>query len=251
MTTTTTGGCRNGARNPAPAGTVAPPQNGALGNWRPAAGPGELSHAERRNSRRSAFNPCLSHRRNPPMKSLLAALALTTALTAPGLAIARPVTLTTTSTATGANVVPHPAFYVTDGAGDYAGQVSGRPGASEVRPQHLPMRYRATGGDPAQINGTPCERRCRTHARDHARPSPTRSSTRATRSTSTPLSRTCATARRGGGAPDDRRRGHAGEWPPLRGELRLRHGGGAEGHDPRHSTAGRVFWPSQSSPSCR
>jgi hypothetical protein len=29
------GGCRNGARNPAPAGTVAPPQNGLFGNGAP------------------------------------------------------------------------------------------------------------------------------------------------------------------------------------------------------------------------
>ena len=33
MTMTTT--CRGGARNPAPAGTVAPPQNGLFGNGAP------------------------------------------------------------------------------------------------------------------------------------------------------------------------------------------------------------------------
>jgi hypothetical protein len=85
------------------------------------------------------------------MKSLLAALALTTALTAPGLAIARPVTLTTTLNSYGGDGA-YLAFYVTDDAGDYAGSLWMAGGKSKYY-EHLTDWYRATGGDPAQING--------------------------------------------------------------------------------------------------
>ena len=50
------------------------------------------------------------------MKSLLAMLALTTALTVPGLATARPVTLTTTMNAYGGDGA-YLALYVTDASG--------------------------------------------------------------------------------------------------------------------------------------
>ena len=50
------------------------------------------------------------------MKSLLAALALTTALTVPGLAMARPVTLTTTLNNYGGDGA-YLALYVTDAVG--------------------------------------------------------------------------------------------------------------------------------------
>ena len=56
------------------------------------------------------------------MKSLLAALAMTTALTFPGLAMARPVTLTTTLTNYGGDGA-YLALYVTDPQGKYAGTI--------------------------------------------------------------------------------------------------------------------------------
>jgi hypothetical protein len=85
------------------------------------------------------------------MKSLLAILALSTALTAPGLAMARPVTLTTTMTNYGGDGA-YLAFYVTDGAGTYVGSLWMAGGKSKYY-EHLSDWYRATGGDPAQING--------------------------------------------------------------------------------------------------
>ena len=57
-----------------------------------------------------------------PMKSVLAALALTTALTLPGLAMARPVTLTTTLNNYGGDGA-YLAVYVTDPQGAYAGSL--------------------------------------------------------------------------------------------------------------------------------
>ena len=56
------------------------------------------------------------------MKSLLALLALTTALTLPGLAMARPVTLTTTLNEYGGDGA-YLALYVTDAAGAYKGSL--------------------------------------------------------------------------------------------------------------------------------
>lgn len=85
------------------------------------------------------------------MKSLLAILALSTALTAPGLAMARPVTLTTTMTNYGGDGA-YLAFYVTDGAGAYVGSLWMAGGKSKYY-EHLSDWYRATGGDPAQISG--------------------------------------------------------------------------------------------------
>ena len=85
------------------------------------------------------------------MKSLLASLALTTALTLPGLAMARPVTLTTTLNDYGGNGA-YLAIYVTDPSGAYAGSLWMAGGKSKYY-EHLSDWYRATGGDPAQING--------------------------------------------------------------------------------------------------
>lgn len=85
------------------------------------------------------------------MKSILAALALTTALTVPSLAMARPVTLNTTLTNYGGNGA-YLAFYVTDAKGAYAGSLWMAGGKSKYY-QHLTDWYRATGGAPAQING--------------------------------------------------------------------------------------------------
>ena len=85
------------------------------------------------------------------MKSLLASLALTTALTVPGLALARPVTLTTTLNAYGGDGA-YLALYVTDATGAYVGSLWMAGGKSKYY-EHLSDWYRATGGDPAQING--------------------------------------------------------------------------------------------------
>lgn len=85
------------------------------------------------------------------MKSVLAALALTTALTVPSLAMARPVTLTTTLNNYGGNGA-YLAFYVTDAKGAYAGSLWMAGGKSKYY-QHLTDWYRASGGAPAQING--------------------------------------------------------------------------------------------------
>ncbi len=85
------------------------------------------------------------------MKSLLATLALTTALTLPGLAMARPVTLTTTLNTYGGDGA-YLAFYVTDPQGAYAGSLWMAGGKSKYY-KHLSDWYSATAGDTAQING--------------------------------------------------------------------------------------------------
>ncbi|WP_323004927.1 DUF2271 domain-containing protein [Pseudorhodobacter sp.] len=85
------------------------------------------------------------------MKSLLATLALTTALTLPGIAMARPVTLTTQLSAYGGDGA-YLALYVTDPSGAYAGTLWMAGGKSKYY-DSLSDWYRATGGDPAQING--------------------------------------------------------------------------------------------------
>lgn len=85
------------------------------------------------------------------MKSVLASLALTTALTLPGLAAARPVTLTAQLNNYGGNGA-YLALYVTDASGAYAGSLWMAGGRSKYY-QHLSDWYRVTGGDPAQING--------------------------------------------------------------------------------------------------
>lgn len=85
------------------------------------------------------------------MKSLLATLALTTALTLPGLAMARPVTLTTQLNSYGGDGA-YLALYVTDQSGAYVGTLWM---AGEKSKYYDSLRdwYRATGGDTGQING--------------------------------------------------------------------------------------------------
>ena len=85
------------------------------------------------------------------MKSLLAALALTTALTLPGIALARPVTFTTTLKSYGGNGA-YLALYVTDKQGAYAGSLW-MAGTKSKYYKHLSDWNRATGGNPSEING--------------------------------------------------------------------------------------------------
>ncbi|MFN3647166.1 MAG: DUF2271 domain-containing protein [Gemmobacter sp.] len=85
------------------------------------------------------------------MRPLLAALALTTALTLPGVALARPVTLSTTLTQYGGDGA-YLALYVTDPAGKYVGTLW-MAGRKSKYYEHLSDWYRATGGDLAQIDG--------------------------------------------------------------------------------------------------
>lgn len=85
------------------------------------------------------------------MKNLFAALALTTALTLPGLAEARPVTFTATMSDYGGNGA-YLALYVTDAAGGYVGSLWMAGGKSKYY-EHLRDWYAATGGDTAQIDG--------------------------------------------------------------------------------------------------
>jgi hypothetical protein len=85
------------------------------------------------------------------MKKILAALALTTALTLPGMALARPVTLTTTMKSYGGDGA-YLAIYVTDAKGAYAGTLWMAGGKAKYY-EHLADWYRATGGNTAEING--------------------------------------------------------------------------------------------------
>ncbi len=85
------------------------------------------------------------------MKSLFAALALSTALTLPGLALARPVTLTTTLSEYGGRGA-YLALYVTDPAGAYAGSLW-MAGPKSKYYEHLSGWSRASGGRIAEING--------------------------------------------------------------------------------------------------
>ena len=85
------------------------------------------------------------------MKSLLAILALTTALSLPGQAMARPVTLTTTLANYGGNGA-YLVLYVTDASGNYAGSLWMAGGKSKYY-KHLDSWYAATGGRNAEING--------------------------------------------------------------------------------------------------
>ncbi|WP_137130761.1 DUF2271 domain-containing protein [Rhizobium sp. FY34] len=85
------------------------------------------------------------------MKSLLAMLAVTTALTLPGLANAAQVTFTTTLSSYGGDGA-YLAYYVTDAAGKYAGSLWMAGGKSRYY-QHLSGWYRATAGNTAEING--------------------------------------------------------------------------------------------------
>ncbi|EXL04984.1 MULTISPECIES: DUF2271 domain-containing protein [Brucella] len=85
------------------------------------------------------------------MKALLAALAMTTALTLPDIAMARPVTLTTTLNSYGGDGA-YLAYYIMDAEGKYAGSLWMAGGKSKYY-EHLSGWYRATGGNTSEING--------------------------------------------------------------------------------------------------
>lgn len=85
------------------------------------------------------------------MKTTLTALALTTALVLPGLAMARPVTFTTTLNNYGGDGA-YLALYLTDASGAYAGTLWMAGGKSKYY-DSLAGWYRATGGDTRQIDG--------------------------------------------------------------------------------------------------
>lgn len=85
------------------------------------------------------------------MKPILTALALTTAITAPGLASARPVTLTTTMAKYGGDGA-YLALYVTDKNGAYMGSLWMAGGKSKYY-SHLQNWNRATRGNTAEVNG--------------------------------------------------------------------------------------------------
>jgi hypothetical protein len=87
----------------------------------------------------------------PMTKYLLAILAVTTALSFPAAAMARPVTLTTTLKDYGGNGA-YMAIYVTDKSGAYAGSLW-MAGTKSKYYKHLANWFQATGGDMAQING--------------------------------------------------------------------------------------------------
>lgn len=85
------------------------------------------------------------------MNPFVAALVLTTSLVAPGLAAARPVTLTTNLSDYGGRGA-YLAFYVTDPSGAYAGSLWMAGGKAKYY-RHLADWARATGGDVAQVDG--------------------------------------------------------------------------------------------------
>ena len=85
------------------------------------------------------------------MKTTLSILALTTALTLPAMASARPVTFTTQLSNYGGKGA-YLAFYVTDSTGAYVGSLWMAGGKSKYY-KHLQGWMRATGGDIAQVNG--------------------------------------------------------------------------------------------------
>ncbi|MBX5222880.1 MULTISPECIES: DUF2271 domain-containing protein [unclassified Rhizobium] len=85
------------------------------------------------------------------MKSYLATLAVTTALTVPGLALATEVTFTTSMRNYGGDGA-YLAYYVTDAQGKYAGSLWMAGGKARYH-EHLSGWYRATGGDTGEING--------------------------------------------------------------------------------------------------
>ncbi|NCO88124.1 MAG: DUF2271 domain-containing protein [Rhodobacterales bacterium] len=85
------------------------------------------------------------------MKSILAALALTTALTMPGLAMARQVTLTTELNRYGGDGA-YLAFYVTNASGAYVGSLW-MAGSKSKYYEHMSDWYRATGGSRSEVSG--------------------------------------------------------------------------------------------------
>lgn len=85
------------------------------------------------------------------MKPIFAALALTTAIVAPGLAFARPVTLTVNLSEYGGRGA-YLALYVTDASGAYAGSLWMAGGKSKYY-KHLSDWARLTGGNVAEVDG--------------------------------------------------------------------------------------------------
>jgi len=85
------------------------------------------------------------------MKSLIAMLTVTTALTLPGLAMARDVTLTTKLRNYGGDGA-YLAYYVADANGKYVGSLWVAGGKARYY-EHLSGWHRATGGNAAEING--------------------------------------------------------------------------------------------------
>lgn len=85
------------------------------------------------------------------MKSLIAALTMTTAMTIPAIASATQVTFNA-KVASYYGPGAYLAFYVTDANGQYAGSLWMAGGKSKYY-RHLRGWYRATGGNTAQING--------------------------------------------------------------------------------------------------
>lgn len=85
------------------------------------------------------------------IRSFLAALSLTTALSLPVLAEAGQVTLSTTLRDYGGNGA-YLAYYVTDAGGKYAGSLWMAGGRTKYY-RHLSGWARASGGDPGEVNG--------------------------------------------------------------------------------------------------
>lgn len=85
------------------------------------------------------------------MKTFGSVLALSTALALPGLASARPVTLTTTLKNYGGDGA-YLAVYLTDPSGAYV-RTLWVAGKKSKYYKHLSDWHRATGGSPSQING--------------------------------------------------------------------------------------------------
>ena len=85
------------------------------------------------------------------MKSLLTALAVTTALVMPGMAMARAITVTTQMQAYGGNAA-FLAYYVTDTKGGYVGSLW-MAGGYQRYYQHLTAWVTAVNGDYSQVNG--------------------------------------------------------------------------------------------------
>jgi hypothetical protein len=85
------------------------------------------------------------------MKSLLTALAMTTALTIPTASSAKQVTLTAQMNTYYGNPA-YLAFYVTDASGNYKGSLWMAGGKSKYY-RHLSGWYRATRGNTAEISG--------------------------------------------------------------------------------------------------
>ena len=85
------------------------------------------------------------------MKKLVSGLALTTALALPGLAMARPVTLTATLKNYGGNGA-YLAIYLSDASGAHV-RTLWVAGQKTKNYKHLSDWHRATGGKPAGIDG--------------------------------------------------------------------------------------------------